>query len=56
LFNFSLRNKHCKGLKEVSTLVPYFQTLGDKHSTMGSEKNRIGKEHLEVVGQAFIVS
>lgn len=43
-------------LEALGTLVPVLKSLGEKHSKMGSEGNRIVQAHYDLVGQQLLVS
>jgi methyl-accepting chemotaxis protein len=43
-------------LETLGSLVPVLKSLGEKHSTYGTEGNRIGKAHYDLVGQQLLVS
>lgn len=43
-------------LEDLGNLVPVLQSLGQKHSVMGSEGNRIVKAHYDLVGAQLLVS
>lgn len=43
-------------LEHLGSLVPVLKALGGKHSMYGTEGNRIGQAHYDLVGQQLLVS